>query len=160
MTMSPPIEALIAEAQHYLGTVEQPLNSNHGLRVSYWLNEAGVGDGLPWCAAFVYAMGVQALGRSNWPLPRTASVASLAAFAATTNRIKTLPQRGDIFLLWETGLTPPRFGHTGIVTSVDINMIGTIEGNTNPGGSRDGFGVFARKRTTVPSTRYIRWVTA
>lgn len=155
------IEAVLAEAKRYLGVKEDPIGSNHGTCVSYWLKEAGVADGLPWCAAFVHSVGVQALGRSNWKPPATASVAALAAWGAITGSVlKTLPQRGDIFLLWEPGLTPARFGHTGFVTQVAQNTIETIEGNTNPGGSREGFGVFARTRAIAPSMRYLRWVEA
>lgn len=155
------VEAVLAEAKRYLGVKEEPIGSNHGTCVSYWLKEAGVADGLPWCAAFVHSMGVQALGRTNWKLPTTASVAALAAWGATQGTVlKTLPKRGDVFLLWEPGLVPARFGHTGFVTSVNHSTISTIEGNTNDGGSREGFGVFARERPIQPSTRYLRWVEA
>lgn len=155
------VEAVLAEATRYLGVKEEPIGSNHGTCVSYWLREAGVADKLPWCAAFVHSMGVQALGRGNWPVPQTASVAALAAWGATTGTVlKTLPKRGDIFLLWEPGLVPARYGHTGFVTAVAMNTIETIEGNTNAGGSREGFGVFKRTRPIQPSTRYLRWVEA
>ena len=35
-------------------------------------------------------------------------------------------------------------GHAGLVIGVEGDHIITIEGNTNPGGSSDGFGVFRR----------------
>ena len=35
-------------------------------------------------------------------------------------------------------------GHAGLVIEVGADHIITIEGNTNPGGSSDGFGVFRR----------------
>jgi hypothetical protein len=35
-------------------------------------------------------------------------------------------------------------GHAGLVIEVRGDHVITIEGNTNPGGSSDGFGVFRR----------------
>jgi hypothetical protein len=42
-------------------------------------------------------------------------------------------------------------GHTGIVSSVEGPFIKTIEGNSNPAGSREGLGVFelTRKINTI-----------
>jgi hypothetical protein len=49
---------------------------------------------------------------------------------------------GDIFILaYAHGA-----GHTGIVEKVTGDSIITIEGNTNGGGSREGIGVFSRRR--------------
>ena len=43
-----------------------------------------------------------------------------------------------------------RFG-AGLVIEVNGNRIVTIEGNTNPGGSSDGFGVFRRDARAISS---------
>ncbi len=37
-------------------------------------------------------------------------------------------------------------GHTGIVEKIDGGFIHTIEGNSNPQGSRNGIGVFRLQR--------------
>lgn len=37
-------------------------------------------------------------------------------------------------------------GHAGVVVEVEGEHIRTIEGNTNRGGDREGFGVFERRR--------------
>lgn len=157
--MSPQVEALIAEAKRYLGVVEAPRDSNRGVEVDYFVRECGLDPklGLPWCAAFVGQMGRQALGHA-WPVPRTASCAAIAAWAQETGRgLLTAPVVGGLFLLWEAGLTPARFGHVGIVETVDATGFGSLEGNTNPGGSREGYGVFRRRRLLDRTTRFVRW---
>lgn len=156
--MSQRTDALIAEARRYLGVLEEPKLSNRGVCIDYWIRECGLDPklGLPWCAAFVGQMGRQALGAS-WPIPRTASCAAIARW--TGGVLLTDPRAGDLFLIWEADLNPARYGHVGIVTEVGLRDFGTIEGNTNPGGSRDGFGVFARRRPLGGSTRFVRWET-
>lgn len=160
-TLSRQTDALIAEAKRYLGVVEEPKNSNRGLCIDYWIREAGLdpAGAYPWCAAFVGQMGRQAVGAS-WPVPRTAGVAAIAAWAATKAVIRTRPEPGDLFLLWSDTLK--RFAHIGIVTKYDAgtDTFETIEGNTNGGGSREGFGVFARRRTALGNTKFVRWEAA
>lgn len=148
------IDAVIAEAKRYVGVMEKPLGSNRGLEVDYWLKEAGVPLGLPWCAAFMGQVGRQALG-ARWPLPRTALVGALHQWAVLRNVCNSTPQPGDLFLMWE----PDGFHHTGLVTAVDADgaHYATIEGNTNDDGSREGVGVFARRRARVLPDRYVRW---
>lgn len=157
--MSLRIDALIAEARRYLGVQEKPKNSNRGTQIDYWIAECGLdpAGAYPWCAAFVGQMGRQAEGHA-WPVPRTASVAAIAAWAAASNRIVTTPQAGDLFLLWSPELK--RFAHVGIVLTVNGSSYSTIEGNTNAGGGREGFGVFARVRGVVATTRFVRWEAA
>ena len=159
--MSQRTEALIAETRRYLGVVETPKNSNRGLCIDYWIREAGLdpAGAFPWCAAFVGQMGRQAVGAS-WPVPRTASVAAIAAWAATHDVLWDRPMAGDLFILWNHRLR--RFAHVGVVTEVDLatDSYRTIEGNTNGGGSRDGFGVFARARSLDDKTKFVRWEAA
>lgn len=152
--------AIIAEAKRYIGVVETPQNSNRGICIDYWVREAGLDPvgGYPWCAAFVGQIGRQVLGY-RWPAPRTAGVMTLVAWAATKpNVLVQTPTPGDLFVLWSGSLN--RFAHVGIVTGLDLSGWTTIEGNTNGGGSRDGYGVFARHRVSHPRDRFIHWEAA
>lgn len=160
--------ALIAEAKRYVGVVEQPKNSNRGPHIDYWVRETGLDPvgGHPWCAAFVHQVGRQALGY-RWPCPRTASVMTLVAWAAAKpDVLRESPSAGDLFVLWNEKLN--RFAHVGIVTGVSHRTVGrmvefgydTIEGNTNDGGSRDGYGCFARHRALSARDRFIHWEAA
>lgn len=152
-----PIEALLAEARRYLGVQEHPPGSNRGLEIDYWIRETGLDpqQGLPWCAAYVHQVGRQAIGAA-WPVPRTASVNAIANWALGQSVIRDTPAVGDLFLLWHQSLD--RFAHVGFVETIpDVRRFGTLEGNTNPGGSRDGYGVFRRERETGGRTRFVRW---
>lgn len=159
--MSQRSNALIAEARRYLNVVEEPKNSNRGVCIDYWIREAGLdpAGAFPWCAAFVGQMGRQAVGAS-WPVPRTAGVAAIAAWAATKGLVSNVGAGGDLFLLWSEQLK--RFAHIGIVTDYNVTTgeYKTIEGNTNGGGSREGFGVFARVRRADGKTKFVRWEAA
>ena len=42
-------------------------------------------------------------------------------------------------------------GHTGFVKSLADGRLGTVEGNSNDGGSREGTGVFGLTRRTLGS---------
>ncbi|GAC1651520.1 MAG: hypothetical protein NVS9B15_11780 [Acidobacteriaceae bacterium] len=152
------LAAAVAKAVSQLGVVEQPLNSNRGPQVDQYLRRVGLdptGEHYSWCVAFVYWCFDEAaasLQRPN-PLPRTAGVLdewNRAAHITTATRIDAghaqnqpgvvLP--GAMFIMDHGG----GLGHTGIVESIAAGTLTTIEGNTNPGGSREGYGVFRRSR--------------
>lgn len=155
------LEAVLGEAKHYLGTAEQPHGSNRGVEVDYWIKECGLDPtkGYAWCAAWIGQMGRQAVGRWQWPVPATASCEAIFDWATTQRLVFAAPAVGDLFLLWEKDLKPaPRFGHTGFVTALLADgSCKTIEGNTNGGGGREGFGVFERTRRFVADDRFVRW---
>jgi hypothetical protein len=150
---------LIEEARRYVGVQEVPRNSNRGMQIDYWALEA-IGDvnwsvGTPWCASFVYSMGVQAVGRQNWPLPQTASCQALYDWAKEREMVHVMPLPGDVFLLHYS--RTDRYGHTGIVTAVTPGTFDTVEGNTNAGGGREGYGVFERTRPLDHRAVFVRW---
>jgi len=96
----------------------------------------------PWCAIFVSAMvrrACVALG-IQVPIRLTAGVFTLDEQAPATMR-RSNPAAGAIFIL-------NGHKHTGFVTAVNTEThdCETIEGNTNPGGSAEGDGVYARTR--------------
>lgn len=95
----------------------------------------------PWCAIFVSAMVKRAADALGVPVPihLTAGVFTLDEKAPPS--MHTLhPSGGCIFIL-------AGHKHTGFVTAVDDDgTIHTCEGNTNPGGSAEGDGVYARTR--------------
>lgn len=163
-TIVQPVNAVLTEAEHYRGEVELPSGSNRSVRIDYWNYEAiglwkpfPVGaQGAPWCVAYINAVGRQALGYA-WPLPRVMSAAQAVADWGAGKGIKhELPKVGDIFAKYYP--TAGRYGHVGFVTGVEGNRIRTIEGNTNEGGSREGYGVFERTRQVTDQYCFIRWI--
>lgn len=127
---------------------------NAGPGVTDMLKLTGLGPGHPWCAAGVAWCGVAALG-DRWPVPRTASCYQLGEWGRKKKVLRDAPAPGAIFLIYFDGLR--RFGHTGIVESVEDDGYIAWEGNTNPGGGREGYGVFRRKRKVGPKDRFLYW---
>lgn len=131
-------------AQKEVGIKEQPSGSNWGSKVSEYLKVAGYNDPEPWCAAFVYYCFNKAalhLEIKN-PLPKTGYCPDLYKGINYHLSSNDIPQCGDVFFVPGTN----RLVHTGIVTSYKDGFVGTIEGNTNSGGGREGEGVYSRQR--------------
>lgn len=138
-----------------LGVLEDPRGSNRGPAVERYLAATGLGGGNPWCMAFVYWCVAEASDLVNAvnPLFKTAhvltqwnktQVAIRLTHAAAMQDLKLITP-GSIFIMdYGRGL-----GHTGFVESINGNILTTIEGNTNQGGSREGIGVFRRTNRAV-----------
>jgi len=149
-----PLGRVLLIARSQIGVTECPPNTNKGLKVSEYLRSCHLGEGHPWCAAFVRWVGRFALGE-EWPIPAMAGCASLGEWAQKRGMLREGPEPGDVFLLYYPSLR--RFAHTGFVVSPANGGWVTIEGNTSGAGSREGWGVFQKQRTFGPEDRFIRW---
>lgn len=131
--------------------------SNTGRRVEeYQATTTLGGTGWPWCAAFVNWCLVRALGqtvaRQAW-IP-TASCDAILGFARRNGILHDTPVDGCVFLVMASKNDAV---HTGFVTGVEKSTFGTIEGNTNDGGSRNGNGVYARTRKMSGIYKFVYW---
>ncbi len=147
---------VLAQAAQDKGVTEIPRGSNRGARVEAMLATTGLGGGYPWCAAAVATWGIEALGKA-WPVPHTADCDAMLSWARRKGVLKRSDaQPGDIFLV----LNPHNSNdaiHTGIVVQELANgQVLTWEGNTNDDGSREGYKVCQRRRTTS-NLVYVRW---
>jgi len=154
-------ELVIDIAASQIGVVEQPRGSNRGPEVDVYIRTTGLNpaqDSYPWCVCFLYWVfepAAKVKGTVN-PLPKTAGVIALWNLGLHTeaqvvrkseaNARSVIP--GMIFLLDLGGGK----GHAGLVIEVDGDHIITIEGNTNPGGSSNGFGVFRRDSRLITTS--------
>lgn len=141
-------ERALAHALTYLSVRERPLGSNRSPEIDAWNAGAGAARGSFWCMSFVYAMVCKACAELGLQAPaickKTASCSDLYAWAKANGRITGSPRKGDIFLC-KGGHTGHY--HTGLVASdPQDGRFETVEGNSNPGGSANGIGVFHRKR--------------
>lgn len=155
-----PIGALLNEAGRYEGIREEPPGSNRAVLIDAWLRECRVGLALPWCMAWAWSMGRQALGHA-WPAPRTALVQDLYDWAHGRGLVQPAAKAGDLLVLYYASLK--RYAHVGIVTELTETGVRTIEGNTTDPArpaTREGWGVFRRVRPLSDRTRFIRWVDA
>lgn len=157
--MKPFTQKVIPTAQRETGVREVPPGSNCGPRVEEFLRSIGLRGGPPWCAALVFFVineVARFFGVTN-PWPRTGYCPLFERFARNNHILFEKPQAGDVFLFYGAPEGRRRACHTGFVVSVSGDTFRTVEGNTNDGGSRDGVGVFQRKRTLEPNRyKFIR----
>jgi hypothetical protein len=158
---SPLRELVIDIAASQIGVVEQPRGSNRGPEVDVYIRTTGLNPAagsFPWCVCFLYWVFEQAAkikGIDN-PLPKTAGVISLWQLGRHTQaqvirKSEATAQTVKPGMIFHLDLGGGK-GHAGLVIEVSGDRIITIEGNTNPGGSPDGFGVFRRaSRALAPS---------
>lgn len=153
-------ESIIKIATAEIG-VEEVDGTNCGIRVdeyksATWLDST---KGWPWCAAFICWVIREALKDTDtketktFKRPRTAGAWDLEnwSLAQDSSTQTKKPHRGDI----QPGdIVIFNFSHVGFaVSNPDKNgNVMTVEGNTDSSGSREGGGVF-RKRRSISSIR-------
>jgi hypothetical protein len=150
------IERVLAIAALEVGVSEEPKGSNRGPRVEQYQRATGYQFPVPWCLCFCYwcvAKACKALGFKN-PLMQTGDCDALMAWAKRNGRLHLAPKRGDIALL----VRGNDAYHAFFVVEVGPRSIETIEGNSNVGGSREGYAVVRRRRALGSPMRFVRFV--
>jgi hypothetical protein len=158
---APMRQLVIDVAASQIGVVEQPHGSNRGPEVDVFIRTTGLDPAaghFPWCVCFLYWVFDQAAkikGKEN-PLPKTAGVISLwnlgrRTEAQVVRKSEASMQTVTPGMIFHLNLGNGH-GHAGLVIEVRGDHIVTIEGNTNPGGSPDGFGVFRRDARAITSS--------
>lgn len=145
--------AVIDTALSQVG-VREATGHNDGKAVEKYLKTCGIGKGNAWCAAFLTwnfqvnkVVTIKSAWAPNWfPLSNTIYIRS--------KFIKDQPQAGDVFGLWINN----RIGHVGFIYKWSDKITTTIEGNTNEAGSREGDGVYIKKRLTKQIYAVSKWV--
>lgn len=130
---------------------------NRGVMVDKYLHSVNVFTPAPWCAAFVSYN----LQQYKIPNPCSAWSPNYALSKDVIYKAKkmtAIPLPGDVVTYYYPQLK--RVGHVGFYCLKDQSgYIITIEGNTNGGGSREGDGVYKKKREmskVYAITRYIK----
>ena len=127
--------------------------NNKGEWVEAILEGVKLGEGYPWCAAFIEFC-CDVAGFTAGPTDRaSAAVDSWLTWARMEGRVTSNPKRGDL-CLWKRSTG----NHIGIVTDLTITSIMSIEGNTTPGATgnqRDGGGCYRRTRLRNSWTHFI-----
>lgn len=138
---------LVTIALHELA-VRELTGHNDGKRVEEYLSSVGLKKGEPWCAAFIswvfYKEGF-AKPRSGW-CPDLFPPSRLARSA--------LP--GDVLGIYFEEYK--RIAHVGLVEKIEGKWCLSIEGNTSITGSRDGDGVYRRRRLLKTIAHISNWV--
>jgi hypothetical protein len=139
--------------QTYLSQVgvREATGHNDGIQVEKYLASTGLNQGYAWCAAFV-----------NWTLeqndiegPQKAAW-SPSWFPKTRIVQKDKAQKGDVFGIYFR--SKGRIAHVGFIDRYQGKTVMTVEGNTNDAGSREGDGVYRKRRLTRQIYRVADWI--
>lgn len=126
--------------------VREKTGHNDGIRVETFLHYCGLAKGNPWCAAFV----CWTYGQASISNPRSGYCPDIFTAKRTiykrSSKTNGQPQQGDVWGLYfpEKG----RIAHVGFVDKWQSKYVITVEGNTNEAGSREGDGVYRKRRLT------------
>lgn len=147
-------------AEIYTGElgVRELTGRNDGKRIEEYLATTGHKKGAPWCAAFVTWVFVQAdveAVRSAWSPSWFPASKTIYTRGGTGNKS---PAKADVFGLWFQNLK--RVAHVGFIHDWQRNTqhVVTVEGNTNDAGSREGDGVYRKRRLKSQIYKVSRWI--
>jgi hypothetical protein len=143
-----PRDELVRIAEAEIGVVEKT-GQNDGERIKEYLAVTGLSEGYPWCAAFVAWCHLQAKISSPHSAYSPDWFKTNVIWRRdrdTQEHSQVEPQSGDVFGIYFSSLE--RVAHVGIVKTWRRDVVVTIEGNSNPDGGREGYGVFSRRRLT------------
>jgi hypothetical protein len=142
----------------YVG-VRELTGSNDGVEVEKFLSSTGLGKGYAWCAAFVNYVyvtnGLETVKSAAWsPSWFTKNV----IYQPSAHVLDAMPLPGDVFGIYFRSKS--RVAHVGFVDRWPPGkFFETVEGNTNKAGSREGDGVYRKrrlKRQAYAVSRYIK----
>ena len=146
------VKCIEQSALKYLGHEESPRGSNKSPYIKIMLRHVGVRIPAPWCAGFV-ALVLRDVCHVDYP--HSGFVAEWSRGKWEKNIIfdkrkgeKLRPEqihKGQIFTIYFANLK--RDAHIGIILGYENGHVITIEGNTNAGGSRDGYAVCIKHRS-------------
>ncbi len=144
-------DKIVSLAKQEVG-VEEIHGTNKGQRVDEYKSATNLPahESWPWCAAFIDFIVREAIktdGPYTFKRPTTAGAWDLERWSlAQDNSTQTKkPAHGDI----KPGdIVIFTFSHVGFATTApdENGIFGTVEGNTDQAGSREGGGVFAKRR--------------
>ena len=138
-------EKVVAVYTSQIG-VREATGKNDGVQVETYLRYTKLGKGYAWCAAFtcwVYGQAGVMNPRSAWA---PAMVPPGKVIYNLTTKKNGVPRGGDVFGIYFPKMK--RVAHVGFVDQWGPKEVVTVEGNTNGAGSREGDGVYKKKRLT------------
>lgn len=138
--------------------VRELTGNNDGARVIEYLKAANLTKGNPWCAAFI-----------TWTFKQGNVKAVVSGYSPSwfpkSNTIYTKgqknnrsPDKADVFGIWFQSKN--RIAHVGFVDewTEGVSYAITVEGNTNDAGSREGDGVYRKRRLKSQIYKVSRWL--
>lgn len=150
-------DSLSCITQTYLSQIgiREATGRNDGEQVEAYLKSVGRHKGDAWCAAFVHWTLEQC------DMPRVKSGWSPSWFPSSKviyqrqSQHNQTPESGDVFGIWFQKLK--RIAHVGFIDQWQNDWVTTVEGNTNEAGSREGDGVYKKRRLNRQIYKVARW---
>ncbi|WP_316839125.1 peptidoglycan-binding protein [Pedobacter gandavensis] len=139
---------LCEEARKQLG-VRERTGKNDGQQVELFLAVVGLKKGEPWCAAFISWL-FHKMGRTK---PKSGWSPDLFPKSKLTKAM--LP--GNLIGIYFPD--KKRIAHVGMIEKARGSWIVAIEGNTNLKGSREGDGVYRKRRHLKSIHQISDWIT-
>lgn len=143
---------LINTYRSHIG-VRELTGNNDGNIVEAYLRAVNLGKGFAWCAAFVAYCHLD----NGLMIPK-APAWSPSWFPTSKNIPLREAVAGDVFGIYYFHLN--RIAHVGFIDEPynnGSNIIITVEGNTNDDGSREGDGVYRKRRSKAQIKSISRW---
>ena len=136
---------VVEQARKAIG-IREATGQNDGPVVDEILASVGLeGTKAPWCAAFIVWVGDKTFSKILNPYPRSGWSPNFLVKPTWDRERGGRPlEPADVFGIWFNSMG--RVAHVGLVEKNEGDWLVTIEGNTNGGGSRDGDGVYRRRR--------------
>lgn len=138
--------------------IREATGNNDGADVRLILSSVGLSEGYYWCGAFphrVYTLcGVHLEPAKSFAWVPTWFKKEKVVWR--TGDPHGLVRPGDVVGFYSASLK--RMAHMGILESETSAYFITIEGNTNGAGSRNGDGVYRKKRLRSQTRAVARWV--
>lgn len=134
--------------------VRELTGNNDGPEVQEYLKAANINQPVAWCGAFV-----------KWvfnccSISTTGNAWAPSWFPASRTIWKqgkgTAPNTGDVFGIYFQ--SKKRIAHVGFIDTWSTDHVVTVEGNTNAAGSREGDGVYRKRRLKSQIYAISRWV--
>lgn len=148
-------EQVAASYTKYIG-VREKTGNNDGTEVEHFLKMVGLAKGNPWCAAYVYTCFAEA-GIKNVPKSGYSPTWFPNNKVIFANNKGQPPNSGDVFGLWFS--SKGRIAHVGFIDEWgEGSYVTTVEGNTNEAGSREGDGVYRKRRLKKQIYKVSRWI--
>lgn len=144
--------------------VREESGRNDGNKVETYLQYTNLQKGNPWCAAFVcWVFGKAGIRnpRSAWspdlfPADKVVWKRQVRVSNSSNEQPSNAFKTGNIFGIWFDD--KKRIAHTGFIEDVKGSWIITVEGNTNEAGSREGDGVYRKRRLVSSLYQVADWI--
>lgn len=158
LTGACPVDRRVTIKAKYLQEVgvREATGKNDGKSVEKYLRTTNLGKGYAWCAAFVNYVLKESGAKHNNSAWSPAWFPSSRVIYTRGQKTKQVPQHGDVFGIWFQNRN--RIAHVGFVHEWGSDVVITVEGNTNDAGSREGDGVYKKRRLKRQIYQVAQWV--